>query len=439
MAHPWVHKTVLSPYDTVYERYDMILLYGLHPGYTMKKRQSTLAMLTVLVLLLVDYSCSFQAVLPWRCHTLSVGQTLMAKKKDGLDKGFQILELASGVLPQGNLVTVASASWKFIWKRMMAELAPQDRNGAYQRPSYTFRSPTTSLLLNDDDDNDATRYHLYTGNPCPWCHRAVLARSLLDLENSIGWTELEDNPRKASRGGWIFASARPDRIFGGCKDLRELYDTLCDDGYKGRCTAPLLVDTNDRKIVSNESSEIIRLLNHLARRRKKKGSSSTRIDLVPASLEEQIDNTNTQVYNLVNNGVYRCGFATTQQAYDAANADVLKGLTYCEDLLSNNPYLCGSEFTEADLRLLPTVLRFDGVYAPLFRAGGTHTRLRSDYPAIHQWLQRCWTTFPAVRESIDIADACGSYYAQLFPLNPSGILPAPVSAKALGLEDVTTR
>lgn len=354
---------------------------------------------------------------------------LRSSQKNNLDKGFNILELASGVLPQGNVVVVASEGWKLIWKRMMAELAPQDRTGAYQRPTYTFRSATPTLAT------DVGRYHLYTGNPCPWCHRAVLAMRLLDLKEQIGWTELEDNPRKASRGGWIFAASRPDRVFGGCRDLRELYDKLSDSGnYRGRCTAPLLVDTRTKTIVSNESSEILRLLNQLAR----DTSGGSSIDLVPFQLEQEIDAINAEIYGKLNNGVYRCGFATTQTAYDAANADVLQGLEYCEAKLSTSLYLCGSQLTEADVRLLPTILRFDGVYAPLFRAGGTHTRIRSDFPAIHAWLQRCWNTNPGVRQSIDLADACGSYYAQLFPLNPSGIVPAPVSAKALGLDHETT-
>jgi glutathionyl-hydroquinone reductase len=279
------------------------------------------------------------------------------------------------------------------------------------------------------------RYHVYTGNPCPWCHRVVLTMKLLDfsIPNQIGWTVLEDNPRRASRGGWIFSSQQPDTVFGGCRDLRQVYDVLSIGGrYQGRCTAPLLVDTKTKRIVSNESADICRMLNRAAL-----GSSAEtmerRLNLVPSHLQAEVDETNEWVYRLVNNGVYRCGFATTQAAYDAASDNVREGLRRCEERLQQNLYLCGNDMTEADVRLLPTLLRMDGVYAPLFRAGGAQARIRTDYPATHAWLVRCWSR-SGVAESIDVSDACASYYRQLFPLNPSGIVPTPVTAKDLGLE-----
>ena len=355
---------------------------------------------------------------------------------DGLDKGFNLLEVASSIVPQGQIVTVASESWKFLWKRFMAELAPQDKTGSYQRPKYGFAAQqqqqqnTHTLPL-----YEAGRYHVYTGNPCPWCHRVVLAMKLLGLttpgQQHLGWTVLEDNPRKASRGGWIFSDAQPDGDF-QCTDLRQLYNVL-SPGYRGRCTAPLLIDKISRTIVSNESSDIVRLFNSWTTL----GSATTaaRINLVPEQLQVEIDETNEWVYRLLNNGVYRCGFSTTQAAYDAAAADVQMGLERCERVLQTQPFLCGQQFTEADLRLLPTLLRFDGVYASLFKA--SYHRVR-DFPAVHQWLQRCWD-LPPVRESIDLADACSSYYRQLFPLNPGGIVPAPVTPLTLGLVDKTNQ
>jgi glutathionyl-hydroquinone reductase len=133
--------------------------------------------------------------------------------------------------------------------------------------------------------------------------------------------------------------------------------------------------------------------------------------------------------------VYRCGFSTSQGGYDRASADVAEGLKRCEEILQRQDYLCSAtRFTESDVMLLPTMLRFDGVYAPLFGAGGRHLRLECDYPAVYRWMKRCWTDVPGVSDSIDIEDACRSYYRQLFPLNAGGILPQPVTAKVLRLE-----
>lgn len=339
-----------------------------------------------------------------------------------LDKGFNLLETASKVVPQGRIVQTAKEGWKFAWKRMMAELAPQDKTGSYRRPSYTFDGKIGEGKFPDE----AGRYHLYVGNPCPWCHRARLSLALRSItSDEVGFTVLEDNPVKASRGGWIFSSAQPDPL--GSNDLRELYDKL-SPGFKGRCTAPLLVDLKARKIVSNESSDIVRMLDGATF-----GSDKKRLQLYPADLANQIDETNEWVYELLNNGCYRCGFSTQQASYDKASADVRHGLRRCEEVLSVQDYLCGDVFTEADLRLLPTVLRFDGAYAPLFRAGGAHLRIR-DYPALLRWLQRCWS-MDGVKETIDLQDATSSYYRQLFPLNPGGLLPTPITAEDIGLKD----
>jgi putative glutathione S-transferase len=346
-----------------------------------------------------------------------------ARHAERLDKGFRLLELASGVVPQGALVKGAREGLRFIWNRMMAELAPQDPSGAYKRPSYSFQRTIGEEGFVDEPG----RYHLYAGNPCPWCQRCVLAINTLNYSDKhVGMTRLEDNPFKASRGGWVFSDAEPDPL--GSFDLRELYDKL-EPGYQGRCTAPLLVDKKTRRIVSNESAHIVRMLNKVSLGT----DTSTRIDLYPDYLAQDIDAVNEWVYTLVNDGVYKCGFATTQEAYDRASAGVRDGLARCETILATSPFLCGAVFTEADLRLLPTILRYDGAYAPLFKAGGAHLRISSNYPAIHEWLRRCWS-MPGVKQSIDIGDATSSYFRQLFPLNPGGIIPSLVSPKALGLD-----
>lgn len=190
------------------------------------------------------------------------------------------------------------------------------------------------------------------------------------------------------------------------------------------------MDLKARKIVSNESSDIVRMLN-TAKLGKEEEEDVECINLYNKELASEIDETNAWVYELLNNGVYRCGFSTQQSAYDTASAGVIKGLDRANDVLAENDYLCGSTFTEADLRLLPTILRFDGAYAPLFRAGGVNRRIR-DYPHLLLWLQRCWE-IEGVKESIDLEDAVSSYYKQLFPLNPGGLLPTPITKEEIGL------
>jgi len=352
-----------------------------------------------------------------------------------VDKGFNLLEVASQVVPQGRIVQTAKETWKFGWKRMMTELAPQDKTGSYQRPKYSFARTIGSKQF----PIEAGRYHVYVGNPCPWCHRVRLVAKLLELDTAIGgndsallgMTTLVDDPIKASRGGWVFATS-PSQL-SGVRDLRELYEAL-SPGFQGRCTAPLLVDWKTRQIVSNESSDIVRMLPLLLAAQKDSSSAEVAPDLYPPNLASKIDETNEWIYRLLNNGVYRCGFSTSQDAYHKASGDVLEGLGRAETILQEQDFICGSKVTESDLLLLPTMLRFDGVYSPLFGAGGKHLRLQCDYPAIFAWLKRCWQ-LEGVRESIDIEDACSSYYRQLFPLNPGGILPTPVSAKSLRLED----
>ena len=357
-------------------------------------------------------------------------QQLSAAKKDTsdnsssgvnfLDKGFNLLE--QNLIPQGPLVATAKEGLKFVWQRMMAELAPQDKSGSYQRPSYDFDGSMELPL-------EPNRYAVYLGNPCPWCHRVRLTLNVKGIDKSlVSVTQLVDDPTKASRGGWILSPADPDPLF-TAPDLRTVYDRLSGPtgSYEGRCTAPLLVDKRFRCIVSNESSDICRMLNDV--------QGGRDIDLVPDDLQEAIDETNEWVYTLLNNGVYQCGFSTTQRAYDKASANVRSGLDKANTILATQDFLCGDRFTEADIWLLPTALRFDGVYGPLFRAGGAHLRLQADYPHIFAWMKRCWNTVDGVRTSIDLPQANGSYYQQLFPLNPGGIIPTVVTPQSLGLED----
>jgi glutathionyl-hydroquinone reductase len=388
---------------------------------------------------------------PGSGHSVSFwqGPRFSVKGGDGgVDKGFNLLELASsqlGFLPplQPALVSTAKAGWKALWMRLMTELAPQNPvDGSYQRPSYMTALSSGGQRGLPQLEAPLGRYQVFVGNPCPWCHRVVLTAAILGLcdssftskPNLLRITKLVDDPTRASRGGWILPAeaARDDAVFGSCKDLRQVYDA-CQPGYTGRCTAPLLVDVQTMSIMSNESSDIVRMLNEFNQR--VSPADSRDINLYPAELAQAIDETNGWIYEYLNNGVYRCGFCTKQQAYDAAVRDVQTGLEKCEQILSTQRYIASNDqLTESDVRLLPTLLRFDGVYGPLFRAGGGVVRLKSDYPSILDYMRRCWNEYPEVRGSIDLADACQSYYKQLFPLNPSGILPPAVSPEILNLQ-----
>ena len=310
---------------------------------------------------------------------------------------------------QGLLVTVAQESWKLSYKRLVSELAPQSLSGAYSRPVAQFiGSESRKVLLSDQG-----RYHLYLGNPCPWCHRVALATAILQISPSDFITStVEDNPIVASKGGWTFSKTNPDKAF-GVNDLKAVYD-ICSPGYKGKVTAPLLVDKKERKIISNESKDIVRLLNAF-----KSSSDSSAINLHPAEIASTIDAKNDWLYGNINNAVYRAGFATEQSPYDEAVEAVSRALEGIDLDLSKSTYINGESVTESDLFLLPTVVRFDAVYSVLFRCTGKRI---SDYESIQRWVRQMHS-IPGVYDTFDLKDAVRSYYSQMFPLNPSRIVP----------------
>ena len=315
---------------------------------------------------------------------------------------------------------------------MLSELAPQSPDGAYVRPAPQVGS---SARWPSDLPMVEGRYHVYVGNACPWCHRVSVALALRGLTGAISVTHLADDPEKASRGGWCFDQTDPDPLI-GARDLKGVYDacTPGEGGYQGRCTAPLMVDLKTGKVVCNESGDIVLMLNGFD----VPGQATSRddadvVDLFPSELAAGIDSTNAWVYEKINNGVYRAGFATKQPAYEAAERDVHEGLARCDELLSKTRFLCGDVVTEADVRLLPTAVRFDGVYASFFRCG--RRLLRSDYPHVARWTKDMLTlTGPLL---FDLAEARRSYYTNLFPLNPGGIVPAGPTPEDLGFPTTT--
>ena len=304
---------------------------------------------------------------------------------------------------------VAQESWKLTYKRLVSELAPQSQSGAYIRPASQFSGPgisSKSMLA------ETKRYHIYLGNPCPWCHRVSLANTILQLSSHVTLSNLEDDPIIATKGGWTFSKSNPDPIF-GANDLKAVYE-ICSPGYSGKVTAPLLVDKKMRKIVSNESKEIVRMLGSY-----KSSMDESSLTLCPKDLIPTVDLKNDWLYSNFNNAVYRAGFSTEQGPYDEAVKTVAAALESIERTLSKSKYINGDQVTESDVFLLPTVVRFDAVYSVLFKCTGKRI---GDYEHIQRWVRDMYS-IPGVPGTFDLQDAARSYYKQMFPLNPSRIVP----------------
>ncbi|KAL1527441.1 hypothetical protein AB1Y20_016107 [Prymnesium parvum] len=339
------------------------------------------------------------------------------------------VRLLEWIPSQQLLVTSARFAWNTLWKVMLSELAPQSDDGDYVRPAPQMGTGATWPA---ELPVVSGRYHLYLGNACPWCHRvAASARLRQQLLAKTGppqptqflsFTRLVSDPQRASRGGWVFDSDDPDPLCDAA-DLKGVYDRCTPGGYSGRCTAPLLVDLETSTIISQESADIIRMLGQVSL-----NPSGRAVDLYPTALRADIDATCKWVYTQVNNGVYGCGFATTQSAYERAERGVHEGLSRCDELLSSQRFLCGAQITEADVWLLPTAVRFDGIYASFFRCG--RRQIRSDYPNIARWMKELLQLTGS--DLFDLDAARRSYYTDLFPLNPGGIVPSGPSAADLG-------
>mmetsp|Transcript_26569 Transcript_26569/g.47276 ORF Transcript_26569/g.47276 Transcript_26569/m.47276 type:complete len:425 (-) Transcript_26569:159-1433(-) len=340
------------------------------------------------------------------------------------NEGFGLLKWAGGVVPQGTVVKGVKMGWKLTWETMMRELAPQSKDGEYTRPAYSFGGRVSSAP-GAQFPVESGRYAVYLGNACPWCHRVFLAIALRGLGPHVRVIHAVDDAERASRGGWVFDT--PEPVF-GASDLRMVYDAA-QPGYTGRCTAPCLIDTTSRKIVSNESSDIMRMMNDMH------FEGCTDAELLPSTLLPQIDELNGKTYQDINNGVYRSGFATTQRAYDQAQYGLYSMLDEIEERLGGSRFLLGDRLTEADLRLFPTIVRFDAAYATLFKCS---KRRIADYPNLNAWMRDIWNLrIPdqslQVSDTFNVDDARRSYFGQLFPLNPGGIIPSGPTAADLGL------
>jgi putative glutathione S-transferase len=254
------------------------------------------------------------------------------------------------------------------------------------------------------------RYHLYVSLACPWAHRTVIFRKLKGLEEVISMTEVEPI---MGEEGWQFGPDADRDAVNGKEKLNQIY-LLADPRYTGRVSVPVLWDKERRTIVNNESPEIIRMLNSAF-----DAFTGNRTDYYPAALRGEIDAVNALVFNNVNNGVYRCGFASTQEAYEEAFLDLFGALDQLEQRLSRQRYLAGSVITEADWRLFTTLLRFDAVYVGHFKC---NLRRIADYPNLSNYLRDLYQV-AGVAATVSMDHIKRHYYGSMRNLNPSGIVP----------------
>jgi glutathionyl-hydroquinone reductase len=256
------------------------------------------------------------------------------------------------------------------------------------------------------------RYHLYVSLACPWAHRTIIFRRLKELADVISLSVVE--PIQGDRG-WTFGGypgATPDTV-NGKATLADVY-LVADPRFSGRVTVPVLWDKQRRTIVNNESAEIIRMLNSAFGR-----FTNVSTDYYPPALREEIDRINARVYETVNNGVYRAGFATTQEAYEEAYRALFDTLDALEERLSRQRYLAGAAMTEADWRLFTTLVRFDAVYFGHFKCNRQRI---IDFPNLSNYLRELYQV-PGVAETVSLDHIKRHYYASHRRINPSGIVP----------------
>ena len=256
------------------------------------------------------------------------------------------------------------------------------------------------------------RYHLYVSAACPWAHRTLIFRSLKQLQDAIGVSVTHWRSREM---GWTFEPGEgviADPV-NGCDFVYQLYQ-LADPAYSGRTTVPVLWDRARRTIVNNESAEIIRMLNSAF-----DALGAAPGDYYPLSLRPQIDAVNERVYRTLNNGVYRAGFARTQQAYEEAVQPLFETLAWLERRLASTRYLLGAEPTEADWRAFTTLVRFDAVYHGHFKC---NLKRISDYPNLWAYTRDLYQ-HDGIAATVDMQHIKRHYYESHLRVNPTGIVP----------------
>lgn len=297
-----------------------------------------------------------------------------------------------------------------IWK--VDEIRPNKVDGTYKRENSVFRD-----WISEEEGAEflpeSGRYHLYISHACPWAHRTLIFRVLKNLEDHISVDVVHP---EMLENGWAFdtkfSDTTGDSLYGK-EFLSEIY-TQANNNITCRVTVPILLDKKSKKIVSNESADIIRIFN----------SSFDKItgnteDFWPKNLQKEIEPINKRIYETLNNGVYRAGFATSQSSYDEAVTKLFDTMEWLEEILSNNRFLLGDRVTEADWRLFPTLARFDSVYHFHFKCN--HKRL-IDYKNLWAYTRDLYQTF-GISKTVHLNHAIRHYYYSHASINPHQIIP----------------
>ena len=290
-------------------------------------------------------------------------------------------------------------------------------NGKFVRKDSSFRNWVTADGSAGPSGVDGFkaemgRYHLYLSMACPWAHRTLIFRALKGLESMISISVVNS---MMGDQGWTFAPGDDVIVddINGKSQLHQIY-TLAQPDYTGRVTVPILWDKKLKTIVNNESSEIIRMLNDAFN-----DLGAIPGDYYPAELRDEIDSINDQIYSNINNGVYRAGFATTQEAYEEAFNDLFCTLDSLEKRLGQQRYLVGDQITEADWRLFTTLVRFDAVYVGHFKCNKQRI---ADYPNLWGYLRELYQQ-PGIAETVKLNHIKAHYYGSHETINPTRIVP----------------
>lgn len=295
---------------------------------------------------------------------------------------------------------------------------PAQSDGRFKRPPSQFRN----LIENDPNAGfpaKPDRYHLYLSKACPWCHGVDLVLSIRGLRDAISVTWMDP---VISDDGWVIDQTSFDPAHGVPRDryLYEVYQRAAPD-YTGAISVPVLLDRKSGKIVSTESADIMRMLGRAF-------PDMAAPDLYPKGLRPEIDHLSDLIQSPIRNGVYRAGFATNQTAYCEAVTAIFDTLATLEDLLENRRFLTGDQLTEVDLKLFPTLLRFDPVYVTHFKIDRARI---ADYPALSRYL-RDLASHSEIAETIDLSHIREHYFKSHRHINPTGIIPiGPMSLYAL--------